>query len=361
MRGMLRALAPLTMSVALMSCTSMYYIHDPASGVISAGQLPDFLKSIRCEMVTFYEIERSRKAAYDKLRKSDPIEAFRRYAYFNIAPDLFGAFTLELKVTDTAGLGQGTTLDYKLPPDFAKNAIAHLGPTAGSQGTYDLIWAFLLKQNAKLASGGLLAPDAPRELWEKACYSGTIPDLDTLEALAENQWPERARFTRMVVNLAKPLAAWLRDNGSLISAGELLPGKDSEMAEAAQMYYSFALQASAGLEGKYSLTALHWSALAGQASGSLQQNSNLQIYINGPGAAYVNGAKAGTAGFGPKPDVLGSPEKPMHVTVDNQPAGAGPGPGGTKGGRSERSGGRGGDQRFLIAPIPIFPPSASPQ
>jgi hypothetical protein len=358
MRGILRALAPLAMSAALMSCTSLYHIHDPASGVISAGQLPDFLKSIRCEMITFYEIERSRKVAYDRLLKSDPIEAFRRYSYFNIATDLYGAFTLELKVTDTAGLGSGTTLDHKLPPDFSRNTIAHLGPTAGSQGTYDLIWAFLLKQNAKLAYGGSLPPDAPRELWEKACYSGPISDLDTLEALAENQMPERVRFTRMVVNLTKPLAAWLRDNGSLISAGQLLPGKDSEMAEAAQMYYSFALQASAGLEGKYSLTALHWSALAAQASGSMQQNSNLQIYINGPGAAYVNSAKAGAAGYGPKPDVLGSANKPMHVTIDNQPPGAGPGP---KGGGSGRSSGRGGEQRFLIAPIPIFPPSASPQ
>jgi len=360
MKGKFRAIASVTMPALLMSCTSLYVVHDPATGIISAGQLPDFLKSVRCEMVTFYEIERSRKAAYDHLRPSDAILAFKRFSYFEIDQNLFGAFTLELKVTDTATFGPGSTLDYKLPPDFAKNTIAHLGPSAGSNGTYDMIWSFLLKQNAKLAPTASIGPDAPRDAWERACYNGPIADLDTLEDLADDKLPGRALFTRMVVNLNKPLAAWLRDNGSLMSAGELLPAQDYEVAEAAQMYYSFALQASAGLDGKYSLTAMHWSSLAGEASGSLQQNSNLQIYINGPGAAYVNGAKAGTAGYGPKPPDLGSATNPMHVITQNGAAAAGPGPGGTPGPKSTKSGGRGREQRFLIAPIPVFPPAASP-
>ena len=337
----------------LASCTSLFSVHDPQTGIISAGQLPDFIKSVRCELVTFYEIERSRKAAYEHaiLHRAP----YSQYAYFEIAPLLFGAFTLELKVTDNLGIGSGTAIDLKRTIDATHSNTLHFGPTLSGQGTYDLIWTFLMKQNASLS---VSHHDGPDKVANGACFNGPLEALEDLERLAEENPPVQAQFTRILVNGHRPLAAWLRDNGTLLSMGHLKPTVDSEAAEPAQMYYSFAVQVIAGLEAKYTLLTPQWNPLAGQGSGSLQQNSNLQIYINGPGAAYANAAKSGTSGFGPVHPQLGTAENPMHVIQENlegfptiaprEPPKNAPRPR-----RAPPSKG------YLLAPVPVFPPSPS--
>jgi hypothetical protein len=378
MRSTVQILAIVVLPNFLISCTSLFFVHDPSTGVISAGQLPGFLKSVRCELITFYEVERSRKVAYDKLVQADPQTAFENFAHFEIAPKLYGTFTLELKVTDTAGIGSGTAIDYRRVLDKTATSTTHLGPTVSGQGTYDLIWSFLLKQDATLASIASGAPELAIESSERACYRGPISDLRELELLAEDGIPDRSAFTRIVVNANKPLAAWLRDNGTLISANYLIPAKGYEIAEPAQMYYSFAMQAIAGLEAKYSLVATQWNPLAVQATGSLQQNSNLQIYINGPKAAYANGAKSGSAGFAPKSPDIGTATNPMYViTEDRKPrVGERPAVGETTTEKEKPTNNnriprvstpkhrapstRGREQPYLLAPTPLFPPSASP-
>ncbi|WP_375779171.1 hypothetical protein ACE103_09295 [Bradyrhizobium sp. ma5] len=359
MWGTFRRVVSVCLSTLLAGCASLYAVHDPSTGVLTTGQVQGFLKSLRCELITFYELERSRKAAFLKARKAGLLEAYANYAYFDVSPSLFGAITLELKITDGASIGSGTVFDYRLPPDFSKNTIAHLGPTASAQGVYDLIWSFLLKQNAKLTTSASLPAEADPMVKEQICFNGPgLGDLAALEALAEDAAPQRALFTRIKVDFGKPLAAWLRDKATIISAGQLLPAADFENAEAAQMYYQFAVQVVAGLDAKYSLTSVHWNALAGNASASLQQNSYVSLYINGPGAAYVNGAKSGSAGFLPKGPELGSAENPMHVVTQ----GGKPVVGGAQeeGPQTVVRPPRRREQRYLLAPVPIFPPSATP-
>lgn len=305
-------LAPVV-AIGLGSCTSLFYVHDPQSGIISAGQIPNFLKSLRCEMIVFYQIERSRKVAYD--REKDKEIAFANYAHFAVDPQLYGVFTLELKVTDTANLGTGTSLDYKRVFDASTSQVTHVGPTLGSQGIYDLIWTFIMKQDAKLA----IADPVSATPADGSCLSGPVNSLPELEALAEGKTPQIAAFNRISVNGTTPLAAWLRDNGSLMSMSFLSPAKGEEVAEPAQMTYTFSLQASGGLEAKYSFTSIHWSPLAAQASGSLQQNSIVAFYINGRRAAYANGAKGGQSGFGPPQPPLGSIDNPIYVTERPKP------------------------------------------
>jgi hypothetical protein len=150
--GFYRVLALVCTTYVMTACTSLYHVHDPQTGVISAGELPRFLKSVRCEMITFYQISRERQKAYVNLYKTNPEGAFNSFAFFEIDPFLFGTFFLELKVVDSAGIGSGTVLDYKRILGPTSSDVTHVGPTASAQGTYDLIWSFLLKQNAQLAS-----------------------------------------------------------------------------------------------------------------------------------------------------------------------------------------------------------------
>jgi hypothetical protein len=295
-------------------------------------------------LITFYELERARKAAYQNAVAKH--EDYRPYAYFDLAPTLFGAFTLELKVIDSAGIGSGTATDSKHVSDATHSYTWHFGPTLSGQGTHDLIWTFLMKQDAKLAGS-----DRNKEACFKVPWN-TLPDL---ERLAESPLSEEAQFKRIMVDFVKPLAAWLRDNGTLISSSYLDPVNKSEGAEPAQMYYSFAVQVIGGLEVKYSLLSPQWNPWAVQGTASGQQNSNLQIYINGDGSIYANAAKSGTAGFGPTKPQLGSAENPMYVR---------PGVGEAQIQSEERKA----DTRrrrypppkgYLLAPLPVLPPTPS--
>lgn len=353
-----RAAACAGICLAMAGCTSLYYIHDPQTGVITAGELPNFLKSVRCEVVTFYQIERERRKEYLKIYKTRPEEAFDKYAHFDIDPFLYGTFFLELKVTDTGGFGSGTAFDYKRILNATSNDVTHVGPTASAQDTYDLIWSFLMKQNAQLASDTTPAA-AGSATYERGCYRGTPTDLAELEALAENKLPERVAYKRIIVDASKPFATWLRDNAVLISANNLTPAMPSESAEPAQMTYTFSVQVTGGVEAKYSLTSVRLTPAAVQASASAQQFSNLGIYINGPNAVLANGAKSGSAGYAAKTPPLGSKENPIYTAPSSGGEKSQEFPGGAgSGGR--RSGGGPRTNGFIVAPVPVFPPSPTP-
>ncbi|PDT64337.1 hypothetical protein CO683_38935 [Bradyrhizobium ottawaense] len=95
-----------------------------------------------------------------------------------------------------------------------------------------------MKQNAQLASGTTPAAAGPAT-YERGCYHGTPADLIELEGRAENKYPDRAAYKRIIVDASKPLAAWLQDNAILIAANNLTPAMPTESAEPAQMTYTF--------------------------------------------------------------------------------------------------------------------------
>jgi hypothetical protein len=364
MRAVARLLAIFFIPNLLTSCTSLFFVHDPQSGVISAGQLPGFLKSIRCELVTFYQLELKRKEKYEKYAPLYPKEALEKYAYFEVEKGLYGAFTLELKVTDAASLGSGTVLDYRRIVNSTTSNTTHLGPTASTQGTYDLIWNFLIRQDAKLKS-----VNYPGDPVERGCYNGDNFDLRELEALADNKAPERTAFDRIFVDGRLPLAGWLRDNGTLISASYLGLPERSAAAEPAQMTYTFSIQVVAGLEAKYTIVTPTLVPAAVQGGGSLQQNSILSFYINGPAAAATNSAKSGSAAIYPLP-TLGTVGRPMHVTSDNTnrqimesaptPDASGKPPAVTPVPRVREPAARSPFRGYLLNPLPVFPPAPAP-
>jgi hypothetical protein len=86
------------LAVCLGSCASLEYLHDPQFGFVSREQLPKFLKSVRCELVTFYDANRRRSKLYAATVMADPKLAAERYSYFPLKDELFGLFFVDLKV-----------------------------------------------------------------------------------------------------------------------------------------------------------------------------------------------------------------------------------------------------------------------
>jgi hypothetical protein len=295
-------------------------VHDPQSGILSAGQVPGFIKSLKCELITFYQIERLREARWNSSRKTP--EDFERYGHFAIASRLYGLFTVGLRVTDTAGLGSGTIANTKHIQDPERSIIwefGQAGPGFGGQGIHDLLWSFLLRQDVDLVLNPV------RENRPVDCFKGPSGNqLEDIEALAYDR-SDQAQFTRIMVDGTKPLAIWLRDNGTKMSANFLVPG--AEQALPAQMYYQFAVQVSAGVSAKYSLVNPHWSPLAIQANASTTQNSFVNIFINSGGAALAASAKVGAATVPsttpPEPALGSTPDHPLYV-VGVPGAGQGP-------------------------------------
>jgi len=352
MRGGLSArLASFAAIGSLGACTSLYFVHDPQSGIISAGEVPGILKSLRCELVLFYDIERRRKAAFARLQKISVEEAFAKFAYFEVEPTLYGTFTVELKVTDSAGaLAGATAFDFKQALNAASTATEQVAPTASTQSTYDLIYSFLIRQDAELTS-----IQSPSDPLHRGCYDGPPLRLADLEQLADNESPYPVTFTRIRVNGVKPFAAWLRDNGKVVSANYLGTGLTADSADPSQMTYTFTIQVLAGLEAKYSLVSTNYLPTV-EASGGLQQNSTLTMYINGPAAPTANAAKAGGGSSKPPSPPLGSKGNPMYISnepgkaaprVEGQPSGVAP-----SGGPHIRG--------YLLTPLTVTPPAATP-
>jgi len=307
------------LALCLGSCASLEVLHDPQFGVMSREQLPKFVKSVRCELVTFYDANRRRLKLYAATVAANPKLAAERYSYFPVKDELFGLFFVDLKVQDTLGLpASGSSFDRKSNAVANTTKIWHLGPNFTDQGTYEFQWLFALEQNARLSPASRIQVSYPSneiypELGGFGCYSGIDESTDR-DALANHAYPETERFNRIWVNGVVPLAAWLQANSAVMSTTLLddLHHAD-EAIFPAQMYYTFTVQVTGGADVKFSLMSPKWSPLAPDISGSVQQTNNLQIFINGDKAQGANGAKAGTTSWLPPKVIV------AHVIVDNLP------------------------------------------
>lgn len=301
------------------SCASLEYLHDPQFGFVSREQLPKFLKSVRCELVTFYDANRRRAKSYAATAANDPKTAAEKYAYFPVKDDLFGLFFVDLKVQDTLGLpAAGSLFDEKSNRIANVSKTWHFGPNLTDQGTYEFQWSFALQQDARVSSASALkVADASNEIYPElggfGCYSGIDESTDR-DALANHLYPAAEHFTRIMVNGVTPLAAWLQSNSSVMSTALLDDLHHSEEAIfPAQMFYTFTVQVTGGVDAKFTLVSPTWNPLAPDISASIQHTNNLQIFINGDKAQGANGAKAGSSSWVPPKTVV------AHVIVDKLP------------------------------------------
>jgi hypothetical protein len=323
-------IASAVLALLLSSCASFNYIHDPQAGTVSREALPEFFKSLRCELITYYQATYRRRDLYKRARATNPEDAAANYSYFDLDDGLYGLFYLDLKVVDTLGLATGTAIDNKKALSSTASQTWHFGPSVGVTDTYELNWSFAIKQDAGFETlDGDLRPlpgnaPYPRTL---QCYS-SIPQEETLDGLAAGNHSELEQFKRIYVNGSKPLAYWLLQNGELMAAAATTSRKDitrPKLTENAiftgQMVYSFIVQVSGGLDVKFSLLTNVWNPLAGDVSGGVAQTNTLFFYINGSKSAVASNAKGGNALIYP------SPVRAMPVVIQEQPIQVIPPPG----------------------------------
>jgi hypothetical protein len=313
--------AMLCVVLCLGSCTSLNVIHDPHP-FVDRQQVPNLLKSMRCELITYIEANRQRRNLFYLLRNLDRTYAISTFPHYELSEKLFGLIVLDLKVQDT--VGAGGTIDSLNAVDAATSRTWHFGPSIGNQNTYELNWSFLVPQDARLTP-------ALNKIDPFQCYKSLPPVVQfpgrddrikkagyvvrDFDGLARGSYPEQTNFVRVTVNGTLPLAAWLQDNSTETWANFAALDKTLEANEQfipAQMIYTFAVQATVGLEVKFTLVSPVWSALAPNASGSTQQTSQIQIWLNGEPAKLASGAQSGIA------EITSTPAEPR---------GAGPLPG----------------------------------
>src|SRR5258708_29410543 len=122
------------------SCASFNFVHDPQAVVPTREQIPDLLKSIRCELTTFYEANRQRSSLYKIYKDTKPPElaknrrdAIEKYSYFEVSENLFAAVYLDLKVVDSFRLCLAvfrSAIDERVAsPTRAHCQAVHISPT----------------------------------------------------------------------------------------------------------------------------------------------------------------------------------------------------------------------------------------
>jgi hypothetical protein len=304
-------------ALVLAGCADLSVIHDPQTGLISSDQVDAFLKSVRCELRTFYaannQNEKSYAAAinrYDKLiaaakryqKEKNGIganaalskaamvraEAIERFPYYLLENDLFGGVYLDLKVIDTFGFptagASSSTFDNKSVINATHSFTWLIGPTLYNQNTYEEIDNYIIEQTDSLVAG----PDP------FSCYSQLPKDL---AGLAYGEYPEWTKFKRIRVNFQKPLAGWLMDRSAQLWHTFKAASEEAENDRIipVQSTYNFTVQITSGVDGKYSLLTPAWNPAQVDFGASNAQSSLVTIAINGDDASLAAGAKVGTA------------------------------------------------------------------
>ena len=240
----------------LSSCATPYLVHDPQSGIIGRNQVTDFIKSVRCELKTFYSANAVNKAAYIReikraLASTDPAEAdrireeaTRLYPHFMIDEELAGGAYLYLKVVDTLGLGSGdTNLNYRHTVDSTHTFSWGTAPTLNTQNTYDMNYSFAIDQGA-----GLSAVPA-KEADEFRCFRAPVSEANAWRLAAGDRDAEGlAQFHRIYLNGVEPLAGWLLKNSVDLWSAYAAKRTDDlgERIFPLQMNYSFTVQFNVG-------------------------------------------------------------------------------------------------------------------
>jgi hypothetical protein len=335
MRTYVKILELCVASSLLVSCASLNYVHDPQFGIVDRSLLPSLIKSLRCELVTFYTANRRRQqdfAAYARrdpnisVAKTDRDFALARFAHFGLDDALYGVMLLHLKVVDTLNApASNTAITSKHVTDPTHSKTWHVGPTASGVHTNEFQWFFTVPQNSTLTAplpvlATNFAPSQASAENEFRCFSELTADFD---GLARGDYRELERFKRVYVNGTLPLAGWLQNNSEVMATAVLTAKEsDSEAIIPSQMYHSFSLQVSGGVNARFSLLSPQWNPLAIEAAASVQQTNNVQFYINGAFAPTALGARAG-ASF--NSDLRSKPsiprvriEGPVKVIIDDK-------------------------------------------
>ena len=148
MRSVARVAAFAAAGFVLPGCASPYFVHDPQTFIINRSEVPHLIKALRCELATFIAANNQRRVLFQAVVATKGIEdAIAKYPYFEMDTQSFGGVALDLKIQDTIGVQPGTQFDWKQSADMVHSKAWNLGPTAGDQSTYEVLWNFVVPQD----------------------------------------------------------------------------------------------------------------------------------------------------------------------------------------------------------------------
>jgi hypothetical protein len=376
-------------SLASAGCSFLYDSSvDPGQTV----PVESVMKSLRCELMTFFEVNRLRIRVYEAgIGKVDFQENFQNYVYMDLDPTRYGSIDANFKTIDTLGLTLGVDWTNKFG-SISKDW--HLGPGLTGTKTYNREVVFAVPQDgrlgadvrqtdgsvSKLESSPLADPNSPDRSF--FCYlqipGDPIPRFSTrtiadareallfLEALSHRGLPQYENFERIWIDGTTTLANWLEGVSAEMAkgffsaqkapyTGALIPG---------QVNYTFGLELKPSIDFKVTYMASIISPASADLSASRDNTGSFQLFLNTTHAAASFGGKTGTAlidqpaksvAWGPVADHTVEQEKKYVIPPSPPSAGAG------ASGRQSTYGTRSPSYR-LESPIPLpLPPPAGQQ
>jgi hypothetical protein len=309
----------------LASCT-LQNIQDPQFGLLDGHRvLPGLLKSIRCELITFYADNQERRRSLDWIRnrlyhegvKTIRLDEVLNHRYYDLDTEAYGAFVLESKIVDNIGLpGTNSSFANQLHAFPAHAQVFTVAPTLSAQGTYDMNYNFAIQQDEDFAHLPHISEDrVPAQGVENGeekndpllCYQKVVSGH--FDDLAAGKYPTLERFDRLRVDGGLPLAAWLQYNTTIMGVSRNILADISspndrkpvpvaaeyvnEGVDGGQMSYIFTVQYTAGVDAKFSLLSSRWNTLAADLMASAVQTGVLSLYVNGYMAVTAINAKTG--------------------------------------------------------------------
>lgn len=339
------------LSLLLGGCASFQVVSDPRIGALSRDRLPPLIKSIRCELATFYTADLEHKRALSRRRvelarshrQYIPLDELLALNHFDLDIEAFSSFSLDIKLQNTLGIpGAGTSGNLVLDATAGHTRNLALGPSVQVQATYDNAAQFAIPQNASIltpspltpeqAQTGLVVPLTPEERDFK-CFSRSV--TYDLNGLAAGRYPNLELFERVRVDAGLPLAAWLQEASRAMGVSRNImldahadaehrppvPAEDQYIAQAVdlgQLAYTFTVQYTGGLDAKFSLVSSRFNPLNADLSAGVQQTGTLNLYLNGYQTITAINAKGGLIGIYP------SPKQPQEVIVVGEKPAPGP-------------------------------------
>jgi hypothetical protein len=309
-------------------------VEDPGQGVPVAS----IIKSLRCEMITFFVANRMRRQSFLANYKSDFQGSFANFAFLDLDDNEYGSIQADLKTIDTFGLSVG--IDRKFPygsvGQFSKTW--HVGPAYNQTTTYTRTNIFALPQDSTL--GPTTDKQRTNQLYgdptsgdaDFFCYLRPYGEvtktvtLDELESLVRHQRPEFENFHRIWVGGELTLSEWLERMGTDMAKNNLATGPYQESILPGQINYSFSLDVKPSFDLKYTLVSSLYSPLVPDLSISKENTSTFSIFLNTKYAKAAYGGKNGTANLDqpPKDWVVVAEKKteppPRHRLVKQAPS-----------------------------------------
>lgn len=289
-------------------CSGLYFnTSDPAKNV----PVKAVIKSIRCELVSFFAINFQRAIEFNKLERQQRLaEAIELYPFLPIDRRNYASVLLNTTENVNAGLSVGLSIrDTSIISGSPDLKTWRALPSASLMTTYERGQPLILPQ---FASVGPVSPgsDSTTQIYDPSssldqgyfCYkpiSRSAPKrreerLADLQDLVSHKLPELENFDRIFVN-GTPMAVWLGLVSREAAANRRTILPNDEGIESGQLTYSFSLMTKFGGEGDYTLVARHISPFVPGGNASTDTTGKFSIVINLKKASLSVGAQNGNA------------------------------------------------------------------